>query len=172
MTDENKLNRLLSEFVDDLNDGKEPRLYDYLLDHPDEADEILPLTNFVSWFKAATIEIPEDEKESIANALQGIWTMRRLVGASNPTLIDKAVQSGLTRQQVEQLRNDTTPIDLEHPNDTVHHLSDRYGVHFFNLLGWVRQLITEVLSTESNTQSMSPAFTREKKHHDNDKNKA
>lgn len=59
MSDEGILERLMSEFVDDLNDGREPRLFDYLLDHPNEVDEFLPLMNFVGWFKAATMEVPE-----------------------------------------------------------------------------------------------------------------
>src|SRR5688572_10423877 len=102
MSDESKLERLITEFVDDLNDGKEPRLYDYLFDHPDEADELLPLMNFLGWFKAVTIEVPEEDRMRTRDAILNSWTLRRLVKASNPELLEKALTSGLTQQQVKQ----------------------------------------------------------------------
>jgi hypothetical protein len=160
MSHESQLEHLISEFVDDLNEGKEPRLYDYLLDHPDEADELLPLMNFVGWYKAVTMEMPEQEKESIRGAILNPWTMRRLVETSSPELVENAAQSGLTQQQIEQLSKDETPIDLGHPNEVVRRLSDKYDARFFNLLGWVRRLITDVSSQEPHSSTMSPAFTR------------
>lgn len=168
MSDESKLERLISEFVDDLNEGKEPRLYDYLFDNPDETDKLLPLMNFVGWYKAVTIEVHEHEKESTLDAILNTWTMRRLVEISSPELIENATQSGLTRQQIGQLSQDDTPIDLEHPNEVVRSLSDRYGVGFFNLLGWVRRLITNVISEEPHNRRISPAFTRKDKRLNND----
>lgn len=172
MSHESQLEHLISEFVDDLNEGKEPRLYDYLFDHPDEADELLPLMNFVGWYKAVTMEIPEHEKESIRGANLNLWTIRRLVETSSPELVENATQSGLTQQQIEQLSKDDTPIDLERPNEVVRRLSDKYGVRFFNLLGWVRRLITDVISEEPHNKRMSPAFTRKDKHLDDDDSKA
>lgn len=167
MSDEGILERLMSEFVDDLNDGREPRLFDYLLDHPNEVDEFLPLMNFVGWFKAATMEVPEQEKENVRGAILNPWTVRRLIETSRSELVEKATQSGLTRQQVDQLSKDDAPIDIDNPNETVRRLSDKYDVHFFNLLGWIRQLITGINATGLQSGSTLPAFARKEKRQNN-----
>src|SRR5205809_934679 len=89
MSDENKLEQLLNEFVDDLNAGREPKLYEYLLDNPEDADELLPMMNFVGWYKQTTMEVPVSEKEKVRSALLAPWTMRRLVEESKPELLNK-----------------------------------------------------------------------------------
>lgn len=56
------IERLLNEYVDDLNAGVSPRLYEM---EGIDWDELTPLLQFVNWYKLCTIELPEHIKQSI-----------------------------------------------------------------------------------------------------------
>jgi hypothetical protein len=65
MTDKMKLAQLLDQFVDDLNTGVMPRIYELMASEPDAVAEMVPLLDFVAWFKASTTQVPVSEKEEI-----------------------------------------------------------------------------------------------------------
>lgn len=168
MNDEMMFARLLDEYVDDLNNDSNPRLLKYLDEHPEQAGELLPLMNFIGWFKVASVEVSESTKRSVRDRVFQPWTLELLIENSTPQVMESAIQSGLSRQQVDQLRKDDTPIDLEQPNDALRRLAKKHNVQFINLLAWVRQLISSVTVNTSANASFSPAFTRRSKQQSDD----
>ncbi len=175
MNDERKYEQMLDQFIDAMNAGEVPPI-DLLTGDEQALSELLPLLDFVAWFKVSNTDVIEEDKAAIKDAiLQQVadhdqWSMHHLIALSEAETVVKASQAGLTHQQVKQLSNDSTPIDINRPNDVVHYLSEQYGIKFFNLLGWVRQLISDVLSAAPNNNP-SPAFTREAKRQSESGNK-
>ena len=59
MTTELELAQMLDKFVDDLNEGVTPRIYELMASGSDAADDLIPLLDLVAQFKASTTENEE-----------------------------------------------------------------------------------------------------------------
>lgn len=166
MNSEQKYEQILDQFVDAMNAGENLPIDELLSAGEAELVEMLPLLDFIAWFKVSSSPVTASEKSTIKDSIlqhaagQDNWSMQSLIAASNPNVITRARQSGMTKQQIDMLSADTTPINIDKPNDVVQRLSEKHGVQFFNLLGWVRQLVSDVLSTNHHG-NLSPAFTRQ-----------
>lgn len=65
MIDQATIDRLIGEFVDDVNEGKSPRIWSHLDKHPEDADKLLPAMNLIGTIRASTITVTSQEKEVI-----------------------------------------------------------------------------------------------------------
>lgn len=177
MNNERKHEEILDQFVDAINAGELPTIHEHLDTTSEELPELLSLLDFVTWFKVSSEADADDQRDLIKQAVirqvesQRTWSMQRLITEGETDTLAKATQLGLTEQQISNLSADTTPIDIGEPNEAIRNLSGKYGVRFFNLLGWVRQLISDVISTEE-YKGMAPVYTREEKRQSDDKNHA
>jgi hypothetical protein len=172
MTTELELAEMLDQFVDDINRGVAPQIYELMAAVPDAADDLIPLLDLIAQFKASTAQMPDSEKEKIkaqvlemarGNPAARAWSIRRLIEESDPQVVAKSTALGLTSDQLDAVRSDTTPLNLEDPdnvNKVVAELANRHSLRFFDLLSWVRQLISSVLSVEAN-RSISMVYARD-----------
>jgi hypothetical protein len=172
MTTELELAQMLDQFVDDLNEGVIPQIYELMASGSDAADDLIPLLDLVAQFKASTVQMPVNEKDRIkAQVLEAAqaspatrgWSIRRLVEEGDPQVVAKSAALGLAPTQMDAVRSDTTPLDLDDPSEVVNELAKKYKLRFFDLLSWVNQLISSVLRVEANS-SMSTVYARDSEH--------
>jgi hypothetical protein len=166
MNDERKYEEILEKFVDAMNNGTDFSLDD-LLEVEDAEPEIMSLLDFAAWFKVSSSETIAEEAAQVKSAIRiansAAWSMQKLIASGSTNTLQAASQSGLTRQQLEELSEDPTPFSVDNPNDYVRQLAGKYQVRFLNLLGWVRSLITDAMSSETTANNWSPVYTREEK---------
>ena len=65
MTTELELAQMLDQFVDDLNNGVTPRIYELMASGFGAADDLIPLLDLAAQFKASTVQMPANEKERV-----------------------------------------------------------------------------------------------------------
>jgi len=164
MINELELAQLLDQFVDDLDDGVMPRIYELMDFDPEVVTELIPLLDLAAWFKVSSVQMPANEKErvkaQVLEAAQGkSWSMRRLVEESDPQVVAKGTALGFAPAQMDAVSSDTTPFDLDDPSEVVNQLAKKHKLRFFDLLSWVNQLISSVLRVKANS-SMSMVYAR------------
>jgi hypothetical protein len=59
MADEMELAQLLDQFVDDLNNGRVPRIYELMVSDPETVAELIPLLDLAAWFKTSNLDKEE-----------------------------------------------------------------------------------------------------------------
>ncbi len=170
MDNQARIEQIISEFVDDLNKGVSPRLYDLMANEPELTASLLPILDFTAWFKAIAVEVPKEEKETIKTKIfspdSTVWSMSRLITRSDSETLARGEDFGLSKKHVEALSSDDMPFDLESPNNAAQKLSQKHGIPFFDLLGWMRQLISSVMQAQDSGR-MSTIYARQDKEDSN-----
>lgn len=69
MNEKRKYEQILDQFIDAMNAGEELRIDELLNGDENELSELLPLLDFVAWFKVSSTDVVEDEKSVIKNAV-------------------------------------------------------------------------------------------------------
>ncbi len=177
MADEMELAQLLDQFVDDLNNGRVPRIYELMVSDPETVAELIPLLDLAAWFKTSNVQAPATDAETIKNLsdqvnhARGNWSMQRLIAEGDPQVVAKSKAFGLGPTQLRAVSSDTTPFDLrdsDRVNEIVARLARKHQMRSQGLLGWVRQLISSALHVETNS-SMSMVFARDAERRQADK---
>jgi hypothetical protein len=169
MTTELEMAQMLDEFIDDLNEGVMPRVYELMASGLDIPEDLIPLLDLAAQFKVSTVQMPSSEKERVktqvlkaaqVNSTTQEWSMSRLVKESDPQVVAKGTSLGFEPTQINAVSSDMTPLDLENPSEVVNQLAEKYKMHFFDLLSWVNQLISSVLRADPHS-SMSVMYARD-----------
>jgi hypothetical protein len=163
MTTELNLMAILDQFMEDLDEGVEPRIYELMASDPTKLTDLIPLLELITLVEASTTSMPDEEAEKVkarifgkaadSHVSQSEWSMSRLVEESDPEVVAKGQAFGLDQAQMDVISSDTTPLDLDDLSGVVNELAKKHKLPFFDLLNWVNQLVSSVLSAQGNSST-------------------
>lgn len=172
MNTELNLSELLNQFLDDLDGGVTPRIYDLIASDPDAIEDLIPLLDLISLARASTAQIPIEKKQNMKSYLLTLadktaqeWSMQRLIEEGEPEVVARGDTLGLTPTQLKAISTDTTPVNLDNPKEVVRQLAKKYQlgrVQFAGLLNWILQL-TASLGPHNNTSMVYARSDENKK---------
>lgn len=69
MTEELNFSEILNQFMDDLDNGVTPRVYELMASDPDVIADLVPLLDLITLARASTAQIPDAQKQSMKSHL-------------------------------------------------------------------------------------------------------